>query len=205
MKTCTKCGLDKPASAFSVDRVRTDGRCTSCKACQRVHRTVNRERIAKQKKTYRTLNREAFAARNRKYVAANRDKRNAYQRALYAGSRDKMAVYYRAWRAENRERLRQCELVRNAANREEHNAHQRVYTRACYAVNPQKTLARNKLNRFVRLGQIDKPDRCEQCGKKCTGKQLHGHHIDYSRPLYVFWLCPLCHAAEHIQIREAVR
>lgn len=34
---------------------------------------------------------------------------------------------------------------------------------------------------------------CEQCGAPKT----HAHHADYSKPLEVQWLCPLCHKAVH--------
>ena len=34
---------------------------------------------------------------------------------------------------------------------------------------------------------------CENCG----ADDVHAHHDDYSRPLDVRWLCPLCHKAEH--------
>lgn len=35
---------------------------------------------------------------------------------------------------------------------------------------------------------------CSKCGWKHS---VHMHHPDYSRPLYVIWLCWRCHAAEH--------
>lgn len=40
---------------------------------------------------------------------------------------------------------------------------------------------------------------CEECG---TTVNLHKHHPDYSRPLFVKWLCARCHKAEHKKLRE---
>ena len=34
------------------------------------------------------------------------------------------------------------------------------------------------------------PDQCEICGESC---KLHGHHKDYTKPLQVIWVCPVCH------------
>ena len=42
---------------------------------------------------------------------------------------------------------------------------------------------------------IIKPDCCSHCGDRTDG--LHAHHRDYSKPLAVLWLCPLCHGKEH--------
>jgi len=47
-------------------------------------------------------------------------------------------------------------------------------------------------DRHGRLG-IFKPGRCERCGKEARGAGLHGHHVDYARPLHVYWLCASCH------------
>jgi hypothetical protein len=33
---------------------------------------------------------------------------------------------------------------------------------------------------------------------------LHGHHEDYSKPLAVHWLCPLCHRKRHAVHPERV-
>jgi hypothetical protein len=43
---------------------------------------------------------------------------------------------------------------------------------------------------------------CERCG---CDFDLHKHHPDYSRPLYVIWLCVRCHAKEHKEQRFFVK
>ena len=41
---------------------------------------------------------------------------------------------------------------------------------------------------------IPKAGRCQQCGYK---GRLDGHHPDYTRPLFIIWLCRRCHQREH--------
>ena len=35
MKTCTKCGIEKPLTEFYLQKARGDGRTSSCKVCRR--------------------------------------------------------------------------------------------------------------------------------------------------------------------------
>lgn len=58
----------------------------------------------------------------------------------------------------------------------------------------EKTEARYQLNLAVRQGEIIRPERCTRCGEK---RRVNAHHPDYSRPLFVEWLCSLCHGGKH--------
>jgi formylmethanofuran dehydrogenase subunit E len=62
---------------------------------------------------------------------------------------------------------------------------------------PEKYQARSALTSALRSGKITKPDLCENCGERTESPQLHGHHVDYSKPLDVEWLCEPCHLAAH--------
>lgn len=55
---------------------------------------------------------------------------------------------------------------------------------------------------------------CKGCGNRkplsefyrvCGSRNAQAHHDDYSRPLDVTWLCPSCHAAEHVAGRNIER
>jgi DNA-directed RNA polymerase subunit RPC12/RpoP len=59
---------------------------------------------------------------------------------------------------------------------------------------PVETKAREKLSNAVRDKKIERPNRCQHCGKDT---RLHGHHHDYSKPLSVIWLCVPCHRQIH--------
>ncbi len=52
----------------------------------------------------------------------------------------------------------------------------------------------------IRRGTLVRPDRCELCNSHY--KHIHGHHVDYSRPIDVVWLCPLCHRRIHLLLKE---
>lgn len=63
---------------------------------------------------------------------------------------------------------------------------------------PHKHKARKALRAAVKAGEIQKPTRCEDCGKKCEERRLHGHHHrGYDLPYDVRWLCPRCHGRAH--------
>lgn len=66
-----------------------------------------------------------------------------------------------------------------------------------------KLATRSKLRDAVRAGKIVKPECCSQCGEVVSKKCLHAHHLDYSKPYDVEWLCPQCHADAH-RLLEAV-
>jgi len=52
----------------------------------------------------------------------------------------------------------------------------------------------------VKNGWLKRPKYCESCKKK--DYQIHAHHTDYSRPLFIKWLCPKCHMQEHARIKR---
>lgn len=63
------------------------------------------------------------------------------------------------------------------------------------ALNQIKRLAHIKVGNAVRDGKLEKPAACQVCG--ASGRRIHGHHHDYSKPLDVTWVCPPCHREFH--------
>lgn len=55
--------------------------------------------------------------------------------------------------------------------------------------------AKDTLKYHIKNGDIERPKGCEYC--KDDTYILHGHHEDYSKPLEVIWLCPMCHKRLH--------
>ena len=73
--------------------------------------------------------------------------------------------------------------------------YRREMTKAWIKRNPEAYKAQYLLRNAVRDKRIKKLTSCEKCGK--PHYRLNGHHEDYSKPLEVIWLCPVCHSAEH--------
>ena len=44
-------------------------------------------------------------------------------------------------------------------------------------------------------GKIKRPETCSVCG--CKPNRIHGHHVNYYKPLDVVWVCSKCHAEIH--------
>lgn len=59
----------------------------------------------------------------------------------------------------------------------------------------ERSNARSRLAYALYTGKAKRPDNCEKCG--AAVEHLHAHHFDYSKPLYVVWVCPKCHGLIH--------
>lgn len=65
----------------------------------------------------------------------------------------------------------------------------------------QKFNARKAMRMAIYHGLLI-PGPCAKCG---IGKAVGGHHVDYSQPLFVVWLCRLCHSKLHAQEERSKR
>jgi hypothetical protein len=57
--------------------------------------------------------------------------------------------------------------------------------------------AHNVVSRAIKSGELIRPNRCQRCSLPC---KPHAHHDDHSKPLDIMWLCPVCHAARHVEL-----
>lgn len=64
-----------------------------------------------------------------------------------------------------------------------------------YKRDPKKKSAQEAFHTALRNGTVQRPQRCQDCGK--LELRLHGHHADYDKPLQVEWLCSRCHGRRH--------
>lgn len=64
---------------------------------------------------------------------------------------------------------------------------------------PEKNRCRKRVAKAISDGQLIRLP-CEQCGDP----NVQAHHDDYSKPLEVRWLCPMCHGRHHYRARNGV-
>jgi hypothetical protein len=65
---------------------------------------------------------------------------------------------------------------------------------------PAKRRAHVAVQHAIEEGRLQRQS-CRICGAELA----EAHHADYSKPLEVDWLCPLCHVAEHVRLRDVAR
>ena len=56
--------------------------------------------------------------------------------------------------------------------------------------------ANDALSNAIRCRRVIRAEACWHCG---STERIEGHHVDYSRPLDVIWLCRSCHCKAHRQ------
>lgn len=98
--------------------------------------------------------------------------------------------YYREYRAKNRKKLREYNKIYNKLWRKKNGYHNEL---KWIKNNKYKINAIEKASYALKKGII-KRGVCENCGTK---KNLVMHHPDYSRPLFIMWLCRLHHKEIH--------
>jgi hypothetical protein len=133
VKTCFKCGVEKPIEDFYQHPQMADGHLGKCKDCAKYDMRVDRQ----MKPRVREYDRQRAKLPHRVALRTRISK---------------------AWDAKYPERAKAQTAAGNAA----------------------------------RDGKLVAPLACEGCGLR--GKRLQKHHHDYSRPLFVVWLCKPCHA-----------
>ena len=56
------------------------------------------------------------------------------------------------------------------------------------------------LNGAVKRGEVSRPDRCQECGKRPDRfGRMEAHHSDHALPLDVEWLCSKCHGKRNFE------
>jgi hypothetical protein len=134
------------------------------------------------RKKYKKNRERIIELRLRRY-ALNKEKEAAYQKEYAEKNKKILAVYHKEWKKS-----------RSKEQRAKDKEYSRVYRAVEYRESPEKILARQKVYYAVKTGQLIRPNHCTRCGLVCTPE---GHHLDYSKPLEIVWLCDPCHKQEH--------
>lgn len=125
MKTCNKCGEEKPLDAFSM-RKRTSGQLApigQCKKCVTLKTKLwteqNSERRKEWSASYRSENRSEIYAKDAEYRAKNRESILERKRHRYTEKRSDVLTANAAWRAANPEKLAEAKRAYYLKNSEQ--------------------------------------------------------------------------------------
>lgn len=92
---------------------------------------------------------------------------------------------------------RECKLCKAARFKEWKNKNKKRFARLTkdyIARNREKYRARRKLYKAIANENIERPSQCFDCQISCKPE---GHHLDYTKPYDVRWLCRKCHLGVH--------
>lgn len=89
---------------------------------------------------------------------------------------------------------RKCRRALSAAYQSKNRAGLAAKAKARYWTSPERfrrmAAAHQAVRAAIKAGALHRPAACENCGK--NGQPQAAHH-DYTRPLFVRWLCQSCH------------
>lgn len=115
-----------------------------------------------------------------------RDCFSAYNRARYASNREKFKRDVAAYQKSHPGRVLQTRLSISEKS-------------------PTLQNAARVIEAALKAGEIERPEYCTGCGCHNTEHRIEAHHPDYTRPLFVSWLCTPCHKAIHKSMNERGR
>jgi hypothetical protein len=196
MKRCGVCKQEKNLLEFGVDKYKTDGLNNYCKACIKLRSAYQRRKNPKYyrnfSKRYREENRELLRKRAVISYYVNWEKRAEQARRSYEKHREKIAR--KRAKKNRKQEEREKNRLRQAEWRKSNRSKCGEVVANWKKKNPQKAGAHSLVLWAVKTGVLNRPDKCEECGK--SGK-IQGHHEDYTKPLEIKWLCKFCHSRKH--------
>jgi hypothetical protein len=148
--------------------------------------------IARQKcREYYYKNREVRLAKSREYSLSERGK---FVHKIYrTKNREKLRALNTKWYREhpefNKNKIAKIRINQPEKLRERDKKYRIIYK--------DQINAKHKVKNALKRGKIRRVS-CEVCGSEKT----HAHHEDYSKPLDVWFLCPIHHVGRHKRLRE---
>jgi hypothetical protein len=127
MKTCTKCGQEKPLTEFYTDKRISDGRTSRCKECLKKKNKkyckkwyeANKDKV---KKHYQD-NKEKLSERRKQYYQDNKEKAKQY----YQDNKNNILERSKRYRQDNKERLNEYNRKYHQNNKEKINERNKQY------------------------------------------------------------------------------
>jgi 5-methylcytosine-specific restriction endonuclease McrA len=202
LKTCTKCGQDKPRAEFSRQASKKDGRRSCCKECtadrNAGYNATYRASHHEEQAVYRRQHREERAIYNAAWHVAHHEERAVYDSAYYAAHREWKAardIAYNAAHSEERAAWRVAYNLKHRADKAAyylaHTEEYAAYCRAHRAAHPESVAAGNHNRKARKLGNggshtaEDIQSQYDRQGGKCfyCHEALGRYHVDHVIPL----------------------
>lgn len=119
MKTCTKCGVEKPRELFAPSK-KKDGRHSWCRGCfnlyLRTKNTLYAERKRKTNKAWREAHYEKQKAYDAAWYAANTERKKETSRAWLKGNSQYVSAYGKMYNIANADRVKATNKAWRTAN-----------------------------------------------------------------------------------------
>ena len=130
MKTCTKCGIEKPLSEYYKDSRAKGGLQSRCKSCKSKYAakwnsenqgykanwdSANKKHISEYKAKYRSENKENIAEYQTKYRSENKNNTAKTNAKYYSENKERIAQNVRNWRKTNPDKVCSNNAKRRAA------------------------------------------------------------------------------------------
>lgn len=228
-KICTKCNQTKELSEFSKKEASKDGLRGSCKACDKLYREDNKERMAATQKQwnidnkerikqYQQDNAERIAEYNKQWREENKEHCAEYSKKYAQDNKDQIAEYKKQWHKDNPQYDKQYRQD-NADHRAEYNKQWRQTPKGKAA---RKASSHNrraqKLNNggnhtgaeLLNLFDLQS-GKCPYCKVKLNKTGNNKYHSDHVLPLSkggtndisnIQLLCPKCNMSKHDKLPE---
>jgi len=163
-KTCTKCGVEKPATReyFHYDKKAKDSLRNPCKECRR-----------SETGRYRLTHVNELREKSRLYYHQNKDREREKRRKHAKDHRPEHRFRHSLWRKRNREKLREINRQWRKDNPEQCRAACRRRRARKYGTGGRHTKADIELQYSSQRGK------CWHCGKKLG----HSYHVDHLTPI----------------------
>lgn len=194
MKTCTKCGIEKPKSEYSNDAKKRDGLRPSCKECSRKY--LQSHRATPEGKTAHLQSSTEYFAKNKDRILANgklaRIENPSKERELRKRYVIRAKKNKRDWDAKNKERV--------IAYREKNKALIASRSREYRLANPAKAKAIKARYRAAKLRATPGWANMDMVGAwYMLAAATPGTHVDHIVPLVSKLVCGL-HCEANLQL-----
>jgi len=111
MKTCSKCGVEKPVNEFQERPDTKDGLRSECKACisarNKARYYANAEQVKAKQREWNARNKDKKREAGRKWALENPDKVKASHKKWAANNPDKARAKIRRWAKNNPDKVRE--------------------------------------------------------------------------------------------------